>query len=338
TMTLTVFVMWLLGQTFNLMTLGAMAIAIGLVIDDAVVVTENIVRHLHLNPDRAIAVRDAVRELIWPVTSSTITTVVVFLPLGLLTGVEGQFFHALSIVLTIAVLVSLLLSVTIIPLLAEEFLTAEDAEAEASADEIKGKGLLDRIGRALDRLSVRYEQALGGVLHRGRWMLGAAVLLIAAGLLAHHYVGTGFLPEMDEGAFVLDYFAPGGTALAETDRELHIAENILAKTPEVSGTSRRTGAELGLFATEQNTGDIVVRLKDANKRDRSSFEVIDEVRTKINTAVPRLHIEFVQILSDVINDLAGAANPVEVKLFGSDLAQLEAYGAKLGEKMEEVPG
>ncbi|HJQ18916.1 MAG TPA: efflux RND transporter permease subunit [Gemmatimonadaceae bacterium] len=338
TMALTVFVMWLLGQTFNLMTLGAMAIAIGLVIDDAVVVTENIVRHLHLNPDRGIAVRDAVRELIWPVTTSTITTVVVFLPLGLLTGVEGQFFHALSIVLTIAVLVSLLLALTIIPLLAEEFLTAADAEYAESSTPAASTGLLARMGAALDALSVKYERALAGVMHRGRWMLGASAALIVAGLLAHHFVGTGFLPEMDEGAFVLDYFTPGGTALAETDRELHIAESILAQTPEVSGTSRRTGAELGLFATEQNTGDLVVRLKDPGKRSRSSFEVIDDVRTRINRAVPRLHIEFVQILSDVINDLAGAANPVEVKLFGSDLTQLEAYGAKLGEKLEKVDG
>src|SRR5262249_27281639 len=125
TMALTVFVMSLIGQTFNLMTLGAMAIAIGLVIDDAVVITENIVRHSHLTADRQIAIRDAVQELIWPVTTSTITTVVVFLPLGLLTGVEGQFFHALSITLTIAVLVSLLLALTIIPLLSEQFLRTE---------------------------------------------------------------------------------------------------------------------------------------------------------------------------------------------------------------------
>src|SRR5439155_9907078 len=126
TMAITVFVMSLIGQTFNLMTLGAMAIAIGLVIDDAVVITENIVRHLHLNPDRQRAIRDAVEELIWPVTTSTITTVVVFLPLGLLTGVEGQFFRALSITLTIAVLISLLLALTIIPLMSEQFLKAAD--------------------------------------------------------------------------------------------------------------------------------------------------------------------------------------------------------------------
>ena len=341
TMAITVFVMWLFGQTFNLMTLGAMAIAIGLVIDDAVVVTENIVRHYHSNPDRDAAVHHAVRELVWPVTTSTITTVVVFLPLGLLTGVEGQFFHALSIVLTIAVLVSLLLALSIIPLLAEQFITPADVR-EGKEDELKHpggvRGMLARIGEGLDALSLKYERALGSVLHHVRWMIIASVALILAGVLVYNFVGTGFLPEMDEGAFVLDYWTPGGTALNETDREIHIVEDILLKTAEVAGTSRRTGAELGLFATEQNRGDLVVRLKDPGQRSRSSFEVIDDVRVRIQRALPRLRIEFVQILSDVINDLAGAARPVEIKLFGSDLGALEAYGEKLGKKLEGVQG
>src|SRR5262245_9376486 len=179
TMAITVFVMSLIGQTFNLMTLGAMAIAIGLVIDDAVVVTENIVRHIHLNPDRQIAIREAVQELVWPVTTSTITTVVVFLPLGLLTGVEGQFFHALSITLTIAVLVSLVLALTIIPLLSERYLTAADAQqtelVAGSGPNGARPGLLARLERAIDRLSDQYERALGGVLHHTRWMLLIAV-------------------------------------------------------------------------------------------------------------------------------------------------------------------
>ena len=143
---------------------------------------------------------------------------------------------------------------------------------------------------------------------------------------------------MDEGAFVLDYFTPGGTALAETDRQLHIVERILARTPEITGTSRRTGAELGLFATQQNTGDIVARLEPPSQRSRSIFEVIAEVRDEVTAALPRLHIEFVQILSDVINDLAGAARPVEIRLFGSDLNQLEAYAQKLAPQLEKVDG
>lgn len=359
TMTITVGVMALLGQTFNLMTLGAMAIAIGLVIDDAVVVTENIVRRLGLDPDRRTAIREAVQELIWPVTTSTITTVVVFLPLGLLTGVDGQFFHALSLVLTIAVLVSLLLALTLIPLLSDQFLRADAAGTERAEDagsagsgggaEAVGDGgawppvrpvagLLDRISRGIDATADRYTRSLARVLHRRRWIALASVLLVASGMVAYRLVGTGFLPEMDEGAFVVDYVTPGGTALAETDRQVHILERIIGAIPEVASTSRRTGAEMGLFATEQNTGDIVVRLRPPAQRGRSSAAVIDEVRARAAAAVPRMRVEFVQILSDVINDLAGAARPVEIRLYGPRLDTLERYGARLGRALHPVAG
>jgi CzcA family heavy metal efflux pump len=333
TMAITVFVMSLAGQTFNLMTLGAMAIAIGLVIDDAVVITENIARHLMLSGDRSAAIREAVQELIWPVTTSTITTVVVFLPLGLLEGVVGQFFTALSITLTIAVLVSLVLALTIIPLLSEQFISAHDVERSASQT-----GVLAAIGRALNGLSERYATSLDRVLHRPRAVAAVAVVLVAGGIVAERFVGTSFLPEMDEGAFVLDYWTPGGTSLAESDHLVRQAENVLAGIPGVEGTSRRLGAELGLFATEQNRGDIVVRLTPRAARSRSSFEIIDDARTRINSAVPRLRIEFVQILSDVINDLAGAAKPVELKLYGEQLTQLEAYAQALGPKVAKVDG
>lgn len=336
TMAITVFVMSMIGQTFNLMTLGAMAIAIGLVIDDAVVITENIVRHAHKERNRTLAIRDAVQELIWPVTSSTITTVVVFLPLGLLTGVEGQFFKALSITLTIAVLVSLIVALTIIPLLSEQYLSMSEVEADETPSD--HPGLLARVGRAIDSLSDRYERALAASFRHARWVAVIAIVLIIAGVVAHRFVPTGFLPEIDEGAFVLDYWSPGGTALVETDRMVNIAERILMSTPEITGISRRTGAELGLFATEQNRGDLNARLKPEGERDRSIFQVIDEVRVKIQTAVPRLRIEFVQILSDVINDLAGAARPVEVKIFGTDLNQIEAYAKKLEPKMSKIDG
>lgn len=336
TLAITVFVMDLLGQSFNLMTLGAMAIAIGLVIDDAVVVTENVVRHLHLHKagERRSAVRLAVQELVWPVTTSTITTVVVFLPLRLLKGVVGQFFAALSLTLTIAVLVSLVLALTLIPLLSEEYLKPIDEEKTTNA----AQGVLARFASQLDRLSGVYERSLARLIPNVRFVLIAGAALIVLGVVGHQFVGSGFLPDMDEGAFVLDYFTPGGTALSETDRELHITEKILAGIPEVTGTSRRTGAELGLFATGQNTGDLVARLKPHKDRSRSIFEVMDEVRMKVNAAVPRLRIEFVQILSDVINDLAGASHPVEVKLFGQDLGVLEKYAESLEPDMSKVDG
>ncbi|HEY3257508.1 MAG TPA: efflux RND transporter permease subunit [Gemmatimonadaceae bacterium] len=345
TMAITVGIMSLVGQSFNLMTLGAMAIAIGIVIDDAVVITENIVRHLRLNPDRNIAVREAVAEIVWPVISSTITTVVVFAPLRLLQGVVGQFFAALSLTLTIAVIVSLVLALTIIPLLSAQFLSERDVDP-ASEVMLTGRtlqmkvdrGILATIAAKIDELSIRYERSLARVLGHARWMIGACAVLVVAGLLAHRFVGSGFLPEMDEGAFVLDYWTPGGTALAETDREVHVVENILAQTPEIVGTSRRTGAELGLFATAQNTGDIVARLRPESQRSRTIFEVIDETRMKIESSLPRLRVEFVEILSDVINDLAGAARPVEIKLFGGDLAALEAYAKRLEPGLLKING
>ena len=331
TLAVTIFVMSVIGQTFNLMTLGAMAIAIGLVIDDAVVITENIARHLLLGGGRVQAIRAAVQELIWPVTTSTITTVVVFLPLGLLQGVVGQFFAALATTLTVAVLVSLALALTLIPLLAEQFVTAHEVDASLT-------GILARVQRALEELGPRYERSLAGALDHPRRLAAALLVLVVAGLGLSRLVGTGFLPEIDEGAFVLDYFTPGGTALAETDREVGIAESILAATPEITGTSRRTGAELGFFATAQNSGDIVARLTPRNRRSRDVFAVMDHVRDEAATAVPRLHIEFMQILADVINDLAGAARPVEVKLFGESLDTLEAYARRLAPNLEQVGG
>ncbi|HEV8305068.1 MAG TPA: efflux RND transporter permease subunit [Gemmatimonadales bacterium] len=331
TLAITAFVMHLVGQTFNLMTLGAMAIAIGLVIDDAVVVTENIARHLLLGGDRLRAIQDAVQELIWPVTTSTLTTVVVFLPLGLLQGVVGQFFAALATTLTAAVLVSLGLALTIIPLLAERFVTAHEVDVAPT-------GPLARVQRALDALGPRYQGALAAVVHHPRRIAAAAAILVALGLALWRFVGTGFLPDMDEGAFVLDYWTPGGTALTETNRQVGIVEHILAATPEIAGTSRRTGAELGLFATAQNTGDIVARLTPRGRRSRDIFAVMDGVRDEVNAAVPRLRIEFVQILSDVINDLAGNAKPVEIKLYGERLDTLEAFARRLAPDLETITG
>ena len=332
TLIITVVGMRALGQTFNLMTLGAMAIAIGLVIDDAVVITENIARHLALTPDRRVAIREALQELLWPVTTSTITTVVVFLPLGLLTGVVGQFFAALAATLTCAVLVSLGLAFTIIPLLAEQFLTAHEAAPAAETS------LLGGVSRGLRRLTDWYARTLSAAVRHPRRLVAGLAGVVVLGLAGYRLVGTGFLPEMDEGAFVLDYFTPGGTALAETDREVRVAEGILARTPEIMGTSRRTGAEMGLFATLQNSGDIVARLTPQHTRRRDIFAVMDAMRDSIGAAVPRLHIEFVQILSDVINDLAGAAKPVEIKLFGEDLDTLEAYARRLEGPLQRIDG
>jgi CzcA family heavy metal efflux pump len=329
TLMITLFLMRLLGQTLNLMTLGAMAIAIGLVIDDAVVVTENIVRHLRLTQDRTAAIAEAVRELAWPVTTSTLTTVVVFLPLGLLQGVVGQFFKALSLTLTMAVLVSLVLAFTVIPLLSAQFVTAGDAGFTGQAH---------GAGGAVDRLADAYERALAGALHHVWWVLVAGLVLVVGGYAAYRAAPTGFLPEMDEGAFILDYWLPPGTSLQESDRELRRVEHLVAQVPEVTGTSRRLGAELGLFATEQNRGDITVRLAPPGQRHRTVFQVIAQLRDTLAVEVPQVRVEFVQILSDALNDMAGVQSPVEVKLFGPDLDTLEAYAGRLGPRFAGIAG
>jgi multidrug efflux pump subunit AcrB len=225
----------------------------------------------------------------------------------------------------------LILALTIIPLLAEQFVTAHEVEPTRA-------GPLARAQAALDTLGDRYERALSAVLRHTRRVVTAALALVVVGIGLWRLVETGFLPDMDEGAFVLDYWTPGGTALRETNRQVGIVEQILGATPEIAGTSRRTGAELGLFATAQNTGDIVARLKPRSRRGRDIFAVMDGVRDEVNEAVPRLRIEFVQILSDVINDLAGNAKPVEIKLFGERLDSLEAYARRLEPGLDGVTG
>lgn len=338
TLAITVFGMRLMGRTFNLMSLGGMAIAIGLIIDDAVVVTENIARHLEFTPGRRPAIREALSELVWPVTTSTLTTVVVFLPLVLLKGVVGQFFAALSLTLSVAVLVSLCLALTLVPLLAEQFVAARAPHGSAVPPRTALQRASARLGAATERLTAAYGRALDRVLRHPLRLALVAVLLVAAGWLAQRFVGTGFLPVMDEGAFVLDYRTPTGTALAETDRELHEVERILLATPEVVGTARRTGAEMGMFATEQNSGDIVVRLTPPDRRSRDIFAVMDDVRGRVAGALPRLEVEFIQLLSDLINDLAGSPNPIEVKLFGDQLETLRAYAHRIAPPLESVPG
>ena len=315
----TFFFMKLFGETVNLMSMGGLAVAIGLVIDDAVVVVENVHRHRARGEGEA-AVENAVSELVAPVVGSTLTTVVVFAPLGLLSGVVGQFFKALSITLSVSVLISLALALTLIPLLSRW------AEAHARPER-EGSWLDDHYGRALP-------VAMAHV----RW-LGLAVLgLVLAAVLFYKLVATGFLPKMDEGGFVIDYLTPAGTAIEETDRQIKKVEKIVADTPEVASFSRRTGSELGLFATEPNKGDLLVRLKPRGQRHRSAEVIIEDMRPKIHEAVPSMDVEFVQLLQDMIGDLEGNPTPIEVKVFGDDQAKLEDLADQVEKKIKDIKG
>ncbi|MDT7541257.1 MAG: hypothetical protein QOE33_1161 [Acidobacteriota bacterium] len=361
TVVITFFFMRLFGQTFNLMSLGGIAVAIGLVIDDAVVVVENIERHLRRRTveNRHDAIYGSVGELMAAVIGSTITTVVVFLPLVLLEGVTGQFFSALSVALTVAVLVSLVLALTLIPLLADRFLPHTEAdnapplpterddsriepEDEAGAvtfDESRlgtGGRLAARIQRGLASIERAYVSALDFVFAHRRAALFATLAAVALGALVYTRLQTGFLPEMDEGGFVLDYRLPPGTSLTETNRVVSQIESVIKETPEVAAFSRRTGSQLGFFATDPNEGDILVRLKDDRARD--SDEIIGDMRAEIEKRYPQANAEFVKLLEDVINDLAGEPRPVEIKLFGNDLATLQKTAAELGDRVEKIPG
>ncbi len=311
----TFFFMWMFGESINLMSMGGLAVAIGLVIDDAVVVVENIHRRLAGGGDIA-EVEDATHELVAPVVGSTLTTVVVFAPLALLSGVVGDFFKALSITLSVAVLISLVLSLTLIPLLSRA------AHRHATRPEAPLSG----IGRI-------YGRTLPMTLRRPVVVFAAALVLAGVVAVTYLNVGTGFFPAADEGGFVIDYLTPPGMALEETNARLSRIDGILNETPEVASYVRRTGSEMGMFATQQNSGDVLVRLKPQSERSRSAEDVIGDLREKLGEAVPDTEIEFVQLLQDMLGDLEGAPTPIEIKIFGDDQAKLEEISEQIEERL-----
>jgi CzcA family heavy metal efflux pump len=317
----TFFILGLAGGTINLMSMGGLAIAIGLVIDDAVVVVENIYRHRGLGEHTAVAAENGTQELVAAVIGSTMTTVVVFVPLGLLQGVWGQFFAALSLTLAAAVLLSLVYALLMIPNAARAFLP-----------DIPGR----RAG--LGALAKGYQWLLRGALKRPALVIGVTVLLALGGGFLYFNLQTGFLPDVDEGGFVIDYWTPSGTSLNETDRMLKQIEGILSDTDEVGSFTRRTGTELGLFATDQNTGDIVVKLKERSERDLTANDVIEELRARFEVEVPGVTIEFVLLIQDMLGDLEGNPEPIELKIFGDDLPTLVRLGDEVAERVKKIDG
>jgi multidrug efflux pump subunit AcrB len=336
--------MWLAGLSFDLMTLGGVAAAIGLVIDDAIVVVENIYTHMSRGQSRRQAVQSAVSEITVPIIGSTITPVVVFLPLTLLTGVTGSFFRSLALTMAVALLTSLVLALSFTPVLAERFVRAKRREGwkeepdrrrdhEALANE---REETEEQGPILGAIIRRYDSVLGYALDN-RWLILVIVGVVLAGsYLLYRSLGSEFLPAFDESAFILDYWAPPGASLSETDRMLHHVEDLLRETPEVEGYSRRTGLELGLFITEPNRGDFAVKLKPGHKRPTD--EVIAELRQKLAESEPALTVEFVGILSDVIGDLTSSPEPIEIKLFSEDVSALQQKADEVEAAIKKVQG
>jgi hydrophobe/amphiphile efflux-1 (HAE1) family protein len=336
--------MYVFNGSLNLMSLGGLAVAIGLVIDDAVVVVENIHRRAAEGSESVV---DAVGQLVGPLVSSTLTTVVVFAPLGLLSGVIGQFFRALSMSLSVAVLLSLGLSLTVVPMLARwAFRRTAPGPLHGSRPTPEEARVLRHARPADDaaepetpsRLARGYGRALNSIVHRPAIAVLFALALGGLSVGLFFVTGTGFLPKADEGGFVIDYLTPAGSALQETDRQVRAMERVISETPEVASYSRRTGSELGLFATAQNSGDILVRLKRRGDRSRSSEEVIAAMRPKLQEAAPLAEIEFVQLLQDMLGDLEGAPTPIEIKIFGDDPDKLESLADPVEHMLEKVDG
>jgi CzcA family heavy metal efflux pump len=322
TVLITFLIMRLAGLSLNLMTLGALAIGIGLVIDDAIVVVENVFRHLSEGESRIAAVQRAAHEIAAPMISSTLTTVVVFMPLVLLSGVAGAFFTALAITLCIALMVSLVLALLVSPSLCAAFLKIRPGQKEH--------------GRLFEKFLGLYEWVLRRSL-RTRWLLAPAVIaILGLTFWFGSHLATGLMPTMDEGAFILDYTTPPGTTLTESDRLLRKVDKVLHETPEVAGYSRRTGTELGFAITEPNRGDFAVILKP--NRKRGIEEVITDVRKRVADDAPGIDVDFSQILQDMIGDLAGASSDVEIKLFGENQRQTEALAKGIKEKLDKIKG
>jgi multidrug efflux pump subunit AcrB len=347
--------MWLAGLSFDLMTLGGVAAAIGLVIDDAIVVVENIFTHLARGGSRREAVQAAVSEITVPIIGSTITPVVVFLPLALLTGVTGVFFRSLALTMAVALLTSLVLALSFTPVLAEFFVKVRPrdaqpdeepratAEGEPQVSERQRELLATereeeaQQGRILRTVVARYEWLLGQALDHRLLVVVVCLAVMLLSYLMYRGLGSEFLPEFDEGAFVLDYFTPPGTSLSETDRILRHVEQMLQENEDVESYSRRTGLQLGLSITEPNTGDFLVKLKD--NRKHKTQDVVDDLRKEVASKEPSLsRVEFPGILSDLIGDLTSSPEPIEIKLFSEDTAALQQKADEVATAIEKIPG
>jgi multidrug efflux pump subunit AcrB len=321
----TVLLLYLLGMTFNIMTLGGIAAAIGLLIDDSIVMIEHISRRAGVpgvrEPHKAVL--EAAREFLSPLFGSSFATIIIFLPLAFLTGVTGAFFKFLSITMASALIISYVLTALVVPLLARSFIDFQKWHDPSH----ERKGWLTRTHGWL----------LRGLFARP-WLIGVSVIaLIGIGILSYSQVGTGFLPEMDEGGFVLDYQTQPGTSLAETNRELEQVEAILRKNPAVFTYSRRTGAGLGGDLIETYQGDFFVRLTDPSTRPPLQ-EVMDDITNQITTLVPGIDLDPHVLLGDMIGDMVGRRQPVVIELSAKDPDILDDVAPKVADAISKVDG
>ncbi|MGB9429717.1 MAG: efflux RND transporter permease subunit [Gammaproteobacteria bacterium] len=325
TLAITVLLLYALHMSFNIMTLGGIAAAVGLVIDDVVVMCEHIIRRFREAREQAPHERImwAAREFTRPLMGSSASTIIIFIPLAFLGGISGAFFKSLAFTMASTLIISFLLAWLVVPVLADWWLSDKEGTPEH----------FGRLARSAHRF---YAWLMPHLLRRPAWLLAGLIPLAVLGFLGYHYVGTGFLPNMDQGGFTLDYLAAPGTSLSETDRLLRQVGRILQQNPNVESYSRRTGAQLGGGITEANTGDFFVRLKPFPREPIE--KVMDEVRSAINAQVPGLDIDLSQLMEDMIGDLTSVPQPVEIKLFSDNTAEIQALAPKVADAIGKVPG
>ncbi|MEZ5504186.1 MAG: efflux RND transporter permease subunit [Halioglobus sp.] len=319
----TMLLLSVLHMSFNIMTLGGMAAAVGLIIDDAIVMIEHIIRRLRQRGGEvALTIREAAIEF-----TSTGRLICgyhyYFLPLAFPSGVTGAFSKALSLTMASSLLISFLLAWLAVPLLAEHLLSREDAARED-------------IGVRFRRMLESYEKLMHRLFRRPLLVWVGIGPLLVLGFVAYEQVGSGFMPYMDEGGFVLDYRARAGTSLAETDRLLLQVEKILRSESAVETYSRRTGAQLGGGLTEANEGDFFVRLKPLPRPPID--EVMDEIRGRIEAEVPGLDVELILLMEDLIGDLTAVPQPIEIKLYSDQPDQLMTTAPGVAEAIGKLDG
>ena len=322
-----------LNYSLNIMTLGALAAAIGLMIDDAVVMVEQLHRVGEEHPEASTGevVARSVRHLLPALVGSSLSTIVIFLPFALLGGVAGAYFKVLATTMVVALVCSFFVAWLGLPVL-YLLLAKSGRQSEPHLAVTSGGAAAGRLPAAAPH-EIPWVRA---VIRHPWYSLGGIVLLVGVLAVVIPRLATGFLPEMDEGAIVLDYNSPPGTSLEETDRMLRQAEKLIAKVPEVASYSRRTGTQMGFFITEPNRGDYLIQLK--TDRKRTTEEVIADIRQRVEATQPALTIDFGQVIGDMLGDLMSSAQPIEIKVFGPDARTRYALAAQVARLVEQTPG
>jgi len=319
---LTLICIYALGQTFNIMTLGAIAAAIGLIIDDAIVVVEQIYRTHEEHPEEptTFLIQKAIKYLLPAMIGSSLSTIVIFLPFFLMSGVAGAYFKVMTNTMIITLACSFFVTWIILPVI---YLLFSKKPNEPSKKKIKSH-------------PVKNQRWVGFFIRKPYISLLIIIALAYSVYYIYPKLETGFLPEMDEGSIVFDYNSPPGTSLEETDRMLREVEKMLIQVPEVEAYSRRTGTQMGFFITEPNRGDYLIQLK--KKRDKSTEEVISDIRKKVEATQPALRIDFGQVIGDMLGDLMTSVQPIEVKIFGNDQSKLQALSKQVAALVSKVEG